>query len=314
MDSNYFLAQRKHDLMNDILNQIKQSYKNGDILTRLIFINVGIYFSIVTLQILFGLFTVIEVNEVNQVIEDYLSFPSNHLKQVPYRFHTIITHMFLHIEFSHIFSNMLMLYYLGKIFLSYFTPKKFLGLYILGGLVGLLLLELIVGVSPKHVDPIPAYGASAAVMAIVIAICTYVPKIEVRPFGLFSVKLMYVGIGLFLLDYLFLMKENTGGHIAHLGGAGTGYFFATAQKKGKDITKGINYIISKIVNLFKVRSKMKVVYSQDSVQKMSDDEYNKSKSYSQKEIDKILDKISASGYESLSKKEKKDLYNFSNKK
>ena len=154
----------------------------------------------------------------------------------------------------------------------------------------------------------------SAVMAIVIAICTYVPKTEVRPFGLFSIKLMYLGIGIFLLDYLFLMKENTGGHIAHLGGAGTGYFFATAQKKGKDITKGINYIISSIVNLFKVKSKMKVVYSQDNVQKMSDDEYNKNKSYSQKEIDRILDKISASGYDSLSKKEKKDLYNFSNKK
>jgi membrane associated rhomboid family serine protease len=300
--------------MKDIFNQLKQSFKNGDILTRMIFINVGVYFTIVTFQIVFVLFVGYEIEDVNNIVRDFLAFPNNNLNQIPFRLHTIITHMFMHIEFMHIVPNMMMLYYLGKFFLSYFTPKKFLGLYFLGGFSGLILAELIIQISPKYVYHSFGYGASAAVMTIVIAICTYIPKAEIRPFGLFSVKLVYVGIGLFLLDYLFLMKENTGGHIAHIGGAATGYLFATSQKKGKDITTGINYVISGIVNLFKPRSKMKVVHSQESVQNMTDDEYSKSKSYSQKEIDKILDKISASGYESLSKQEKKDLYNFSNNK
>ncbi len=300
--------------MKDIINQIKQSYKAGDILTRLIFINVGVFFSIKTVQIIFGLFTIIEVHEVNDAIYKYLAFPSNNLEAALFRFHTVITHMFLHLGFRHIFYNMLSLYFLGRIFLSYFTPKKFLGLYLLGGFAGLILLEVILKISPKDQLSLPAHGASAAVMTIVIGICAYVPKVEVRPFGLFPIKLMYVGMVYFLLDYLFLMEANTGGHIAHIGGAITGYIFATSEKKGKDITKGMNSVISGIVNLFKRKSKLKVVHSQKNVQNMTDDEYNENKKYTQKEIDKILDKISASGYESLSKQEKKDLYNFSNNK
>ena len=300
--------------MVDILNQIKQSYKNGDILTRLIFVNVGIYLSIVAFRTIFGLFTTVSVRQFDDTVVEYLGAPYNDFTQLIYKFYTIITHMFLHIEFYHILSNMILLYFLGRIFLSYFTPKRLLGLYFLGGLMGITLLEVILAISPNFPNSSYAYGASAAVTAIVLGICLHAPKVEVRIFGIIPVKLLWLGIGIVLLDFIRMMDGNTGGHIAHIGGALAGYLFASAEKQGKDITKSINSVISSIVNLFKHKSKMKVVYSQENVKNMTDDEYNKNKVYTQKEIDKILDKISASGYESLTKKEKKDLYNFSKNK
>jgi len=300
--------------MNDIINQIKQSFKKGDILTRLIIVNAGVYLSIVALRIIFGLFTSISVDEIDTFTVEYLGVPTNNLTELVFKFYTLITHLFLHIEFNHILSNMILLYFLGKIFLSYFTPKKLLALYLLGGFIGIGLLEIISFISPKFQEENYAYGASAAVMAIVVGVCTHAPKSEVRLFGILPVKLMWLGTGIVLLDFINMMDGNTGGHIAHIGGAITGYYFATAHKKGKDVTKGINTVITKVVSFLQPGSKMKVVHSQENVRKMSDDQYNKNRRASQKEIDKILDKISASGYASLSKQEKADLFKFSNKK
>jgi|TARA_B100000795_G_scaffold230141_1_gene187490 membrane associated rhomboid family serine protease len=300
--------------MTDIINQIKQSFKNGDILTRLIFVNVGVYLFIVAVRIIFGLFTSIEVGEIDGFSVKYLGVPTNNLTELIFKFHTLITHLFLHITFNHILSNMILLYFLGKIFLSYFTPKKLLGLYFLGGFIGIGLLEIISIISPKFQEANYAYGASAAVMAIVVGVCAHAPKSEVRLFGILPIKLMWLGAGIVLLDFVNMMDENTGGHIAHIGGAITGYYFAKSHSQGKDITKGINTIISKIVSIFKPGRRMKVVHSQENVRNMSDEEYNKSKKANQEEIDKILDKISASGYASLSKQEKENLFKFSNRK
>lgn len=299
--------------MNDIVNQIKQSFKNGDLLTKLVFINIGTYLSIVFLRIIFGLFTSITVLQLDNTIVKYLGAPYNNWNELLLKAHTIVTHMFLHIEFNHILSNMILLYFLGKIFLSYFTPKKLLGLYLLGGFIGIGLLEIILFISPNFQESHYAYGASAAVLAIVVATCAHAPNSEVRLFGILPIKLLWLGAGIVLLDLVKMMDGNTGGHIAHIGGALTGYFFATAHKNGKDITKGINNLIDRLVKLFEPRSKLKVVHSQENVRSMSDEDYNKNKKASQEHIDKILDKISVSGYTSLSKQEKEDLFKFSNK-
>jgi hypothetical protein len=208
---------------------------------------------------------------------------------------------------------MLLLYFLGRLFLNYFSSKQLLGLYVLGGLIGAFFLLLIVNISPYFKTEVSAIGASAAVMAIAIATTTYAPKTNVFLFGMFKVQLQWIGLALVISDFLYFYDGNTGGHIAHLGGAATGFWFTNNIKKGTDITKGINAIIDKLVGLFKPKSKLKVEYSKNA-RNLSDEDYNYYRNATQEEIDTILDKISSSGYDSLSKKEKEILFKHSNKK
>lgn len=299
--------------MNPLVTEIKSRYTKGDISMKLIFVNVGIHLSILISAIVIALFSNFEMLEIHEDISSFLILPVNDSANLLFKPHTLITHMFMHGGIGHLLLNMVMLYFMGKLFLSYFTSKNLFGLYLLGGLVGAIILLTIATISPKMQYTSSASGASAAIMAITIAVCAYAPKSEVRLFGIYAVKLMWIGVVVVFMDIIDLLDENTGGHIAHLGGAATGYFFATSKKKGIDITAGINRIIDKISVFFKRDPKMKVVHSQEKVRKMSDEEYNSSKQTSQKEIDKILDKISASGYDSLSKTEKEMLFKYSSK-
>lgn len=298
--------------MNPIVNEIKSRFQKGDILTRLIILNGIVFLASVFIIGIIGLFSNYTPSQIENELLDIFATPVNNLDKLPFRFYTIVTSMFFHLSLSHILGNMLMLYFLGKVFLSYFSSRNLLGLYILGGLIGIVSLILIAEVSPK-INVNYGLGASAGIMAIVVGICAYAPNSEIRLFGVFPLKMMYLGIGIVLLDFIFLLQENTGGHIAHIGGAFTGLYFSMYFKKGRDITKGINRIIDKLSGLFKRRSNLKVVHSQEKVRRMSDEDYNASQKTTQAEIDIILDKISASGYESLNKTEKEILFKYSNK-
>lgn len=298
--------------MNPIINEIKSRFQKGDILTRLIILNVSIFIIVILLVGLIGLFSQYSGSDIQEVIKDFLATPINNTSKLIYRPHTLITNMFLHFDLSHILGNMLMLYFLGKIFLSYFSQKNLLGLYVLGGIIGISTLLIVAELSTK-IPSIPGYGASAGIMAIVVGICSYAPNSEIRLFGILPVKLMWLGFGIVLLDFIFLLDPNTGGHVGHIGGAATGLIFSIQYKKGKDITKTINRIIDRLSGLFSRGSKLKVVHSQEKVRRMSDEDYNATQKTTQAEIDILLDKISASGYESLTKKEKEILFKYSNK-
>lgn len=298
--------------MNPVIQEIKSRFQKGDILTRLIILNGIVFLASVLIVGLVGLFTHYSASEIEYFFTDAFATPLNDLNQLIYRPHTLITSMFFHLSLGHILGNMLMLYFLGKIFLSYFSSRNLLGLYIIGGLVGIISLIFIAELSPKINAPF-AYGASAGIMAIVVGICAYAPNSEIRLYGILPVKLMWLGVGIVLLDFIFLLDPNTGGHVAHIGGAATGLLFSMQYKKGKDITKTINRIIDTLSGLFSKRSNLKVVHSQEKVRKMSDEDYNASQKTTQAEIDLLLDKISASGYESLTKKEKEILFKYSNK-
>lgn len=299
--------------MSSIVDDLKYRFKSGDILTRLIFINVGIYLIFVVLNIFTGLFSASGQSAlVHDILYPFLSLNSNILSTL-FKPWTLITHQFIHsMSPWHIIGNMMLLYFLGKIFLNYFSQKQLLALYLMGGLMGAFSLLLLVNLSPYFQSEISAIGASAAVMAVAIAVTAYSPKTPIYLFGMFKVQLQWIGLALVISDFLFFYDGNTGGHIAHLGGALTGFWFANSIRKGKDITKGINTIIDRIVGLFKAKSKLKVEYSK-SARDLSDEDYNYYKNATQEEIDAILDKISSSGYESLSKKEKEMLFKHSNK-
>jgi membrane associated rhomboid family serine protease len=229
---------------------------------------------------------------------------------------TLFTYMFLHFNFLHILFNLIWLFLFGRIFLRYLNEKQMLSTYILGGLSGAFLFIFFYNVFPgliPYVEQSEMLGASAGVMAIAMGICFYVPNFTVYVPLIGPVKLKYIAVFFIITDILQIASYNAGGHIAHLGGVIYGYFFVQQYRKGKDLGKGLNSLLNSITSLFTIRKKrMKVSYKR-SARNMTDMEYNRSKAQIQEEVDRILDKIAKSGYDSLTKSEKETLFKMSNK-
>ncbi|THV60343.1 rhomboid family intramembrane serine protease [Flagellimonas alvinocaridis] len=222
---------------------------------------------------------------------------------------SLVTYSFFHAGLGHIFWNMLMLYFTGRIFLNLFDGQRFLNVYFLGVIVGGIVFLLSYNIFPTLLDANTALiGASAGVTAVLIFICAYIPNQEVRII-FFNVKLWYVGVFFVLVDLIQIpYGGNVGGRLAHLGGAFLGYIYARQLLNGKDIGDGFTRFVEAIAQLFKPKEKkanMKTVYRKNASGNKTMD-YDKAAK--QKKIDTILDKISKSGYESLSKEEKDFLF------
>ncbi|WP_224490041.1 rhomboid family protein [Robertkochia flava] len=219
---------------------------------------------------------------------------------------SLVTYAFFHGGFMHIFWNMLLLYFSGRIFLNLFSNKTFVNVYFLGAIVGGMVFLLSYNIFPAFSGiKTSLIGASAAVMAVLLFVCTYLPNQEVRVI-FFNVKLWYIGVFVVLLDLIQLPMGNSGGHLAHLGGELLGFLYARKLMEGKDIGEGFGSLVDKMGDAFsrKRKSPLKTVHRS---KKMSRDERPDQQEY-QKHIDAILDKISKSGYESLSKEEKDFLF------
>ncbi len=285
-----------------IFDEIKETFKHGSMLTRLIYINLGVFLIVKIVDAFVGLFAIGTEN----VLIQWLAVPAD-LSILLYKPWTVFTYMFLHQGFIHILFNLLWLFWFGKIFLEYLTGKQLLNVYLLGGLAGAALYILSFNVFPAFSDAIPfsiALGASAAVLAIVVATAVYVPDYTVHLMFLGTVKLKYIALVSVILDIVFLMDGNAGGHIAHMGGALFGYFYIKQLRKGKDISKGFGKTLDSIFSLFKPKNNLKVTYKRGE----TDIDYKQRKNIQQKEVDKILEKIAKSGYDSLSKNEKDILF------
>ena len=295
--------------MADLIDTLKHKYRTGSVITRLIFINALVFIAIKILGVFITLFNIQAVDLVS-----FLGVPS-YIPLLVNRFWTLITYMFVHEGFLHLLFNMLWLYWFGQIFLQYFTGRSLGSLYVLGGLAGAILYVVAFNTIPYYTDMGSGWmiGASAAVMAIVMGAAFYRPDVELSLLFLGRIKIVYIAIFAFVLDFLSLGDPtNPGGHVAHIGGALLGYLFAVQYKKGKDITHWMSRLIDWFVGLFKPRrnrSKMKVEYSRNE----TDWEYNKRKKSEQEAIDAILDKLKQSGYSSLSSEEKKRLFDASKK-
>ena len=292
--------------MDSILNNLKQEFKQGTILNKLIYINVGIFllFSIL------GVFSFMFQFDLSPILNRlYLPAENSKLLNQPWAF---ITYMFLHNGFLHLLFNMVWLHFAGKIFLQYLSPKQLLSTYILGGISGGLLFIIAYNYIPAlaiYTQNAQALGASAAVLAIVVAIATYTPNYSVRFPFIGIVKLKHIAIFSVALDVLSIPKGNAGGHIAHLGGALFGYLYIKQLQKGNDYSIGFTTWLNSLSNLFKPKSKLKTVHKRPK----TDKQFNTEKSAQQKAVDLVLEKISKSGYESLSKEEKATLFSASKK-
>ncbi len=294
-----------------IIDEIKNSFKSGGLLIKLIYINIGIFSLVKLFDILFFFFN---QSGSGDFFLEWLAVPADFSRLI-IRPWTLISYMFLHLGFIHILFNLLWLFSFGKLFLAYLPEKKLLNIYLLGGISGALLYILCYNIFPifdSTREISVAFGASASVMAIVVAVSTYAPNhiVYVPFFG--NVKIKYIAIVFIITDLLLIYNKssNIGGHIAHLGGAFFGFYYINRLRKGHNITLKFDKIVDSFLGLFKKRSHLKVKYKKAE----SDMDYNARKASEQKEIDKILEKIAKSGYDSLSSEEKEKLFKMSNKK
>lgn len=288
-------------------DDLKRTFRQRGTLTQLIMINVGVFLFLKVLGVFFFLF---KQENLEQLVLSYLALPADPalILKKPW---TIISYMFLHYDFFHILFNMLWLYWFGKIFLEYLNPKKLISVYLIGGFAGGLVYVLAFNLFPAFQESLSqsvALGASAAVLAIVVAISFYVPDYTIQLLFLGPVKLKYIALVTIFIDIVSIPSGNAGGHLAHLGGAFFGFLYATQLRQGKDTSKGFSRLMDNLFSLFKRRPEMKVKYKRPSGKPETDLEYNARRAAEQRSIDQILDKIARNGYEGLSKEEKETLF------
>jgi membrane associated rhomboid family serine protease len=221
---------------------------------------------------------------------------------------TIITYMFYHEEFFHFLFNILNLYWFGTIFLMYFNEKQLVSIYLLGGIAGGIAYFLMYNLFPAVFPPAILMGASASIIAIMIAVAFYAPNFRINLLFIGEVKLIYIGVFSIIIFTIQISSGNPGGNLAHLGGAFFGYLWESQFKRGRDFISGFTQVLDSIFILFR-RPKLKVSHKRP----MDDYDYNKVKLSNQKEVDRILDKISKHGYERLTKEEKDILFRMGNK-
>lgn len=292
--------------MTSLSQDIKDKLKRLNVLEKIIVVNVAVYF--------FGLILGLVLNYQNNVSLSWLELPSDFgifiLK--PW---AIITYAFAHYDFFHILFNMLWLYIIGQWFLNMFSPKLALNVYFLGAICGGLLFMVGYNLFPSAFGKAYLVGASASVRALLIFLCAYMPNREIRFFTI-GLKFWYFGAAIVVFDVIGVFSGindpilgNSGGNLAHLGGALLGYFYAKQLFKGNDIGKGFEKLMDAFVGFFKFskKSPLKTVHKKKNKMggytKADFDEFN-----SQKKIDVILDKISKSGYDSLTAEEKEFLF------
>jgi len=271
--------------------------RSGNRLNLLIGINIIVFLAInIPAVIEFMLTGPGHLSIVALFAEKYINLPAN-LHVLPYRFWTPVSYMFMHAGILHILFNMLWLYWMGQIFEEYLGNKRTIGLYLMGGLAGALFYILAFNLLPGFTSINAAQdstivGASASVMAIVVATATLLPDYTISLILFGPVKLKWLVFVILVIDFLGIAGGNAGGEIAHLGGALMGFVYIKQLQKGHDWVGGI-------AKLFKPKPKLKVV--SNNMGKNAPD-YPR-----QEDIDRILDKISQSGYNSLSKQEREIL-------
>lgn len=274
-----------------IISEIKESYRDNGVTVKLIYINIGIFILLRLIDIfaLTGMFP-------QGSLLTWVGMPT-HAQELLFRPWTIMTYMFSHYDFIHIIFNLLCLHWFGRLFNSLFGQHLVLRTYIIGGLVGALFC--LVGAAILPVGRI-MIGASASILALLMAVAVYAPNQSVSVVFVGNIKLKYYALVFVVIDIISIPGlVNAGGHIAHLGGALAGALLALWWKQNGVPQQG------KPFRLWRKRPKMKVVYRRP----LTDMEYNAAKVDNAREIDRILDKIKSSGYDSLTKEERQKLFN-----
>lgn len=281
-----------------IIDDLKLQYKTGGIALQLIFWNIGIAVVLLLLQ------AFLPVLHAQIMYWLQLSSLPSELVFKPW---TLISYAFVHANFLHLLFNLLILNFASRLFLTFFTQKQFFGLYILSAIFAGLVF---VGAFFLLGIPAPLIGASAAIMAIVFASATYAPMYQLRLLLIGNVKLWHIAGVFLILDLVQLPANNMGGHIAHLGGAFFGFLYIKLLQNGTDLSLIVTRVLDFFANLFKQKNStpFKKVHRNPIKPQQKTASKIVTKDKTQQQIDEILDKISQSGYDSLTKEEKEFLF------
>ena len=269
---------------NGFVSDLRRRFGQGDIVMRLLYINVAAFLVVSFCNILLVLF-----NASPLLWSRYLELPAS-VGQFVCQPWSLFTYMFMHAGLLHILFNMLWLYWFGRLFLLRFSSRHLRGVYVLGGVCGGLLYMLAYNVFPYFADRLSgAYlvGASASVLAIAVATAVRMPDYQIRLLFIGTIRLKYVAILVVVLDLLFMTSDNAGGHIAHIGGALAGWWFAAGLTRGYDITRWINVVFDFFGGKYferKTPPKIKVHYSE----RQNDYDFNARKKAQSDEIDRKI--------------------------
>jgi membrane associated rhomboid family serine protease len=293
-----------------LIDDLRMQWRSGGALKRLLLLNVGVFVllilgSVLAIPLLSDGRTAPGLRQ--RIASEWLAAPSD-LRHLLLRPWTVVTYMFTHTGLGHIFWNLVLLWFAGRRFEDLLGGARLVGTYVLGGLFGLLLFIVAeqVGATPGVRLP-TVMGASAGVMAVLVGIATYRPTMEVHLLLIGPVKLMYIAAVLVLLDLMGIGSHDGVAHAAHMGGALYGYLAAMGLKRGTDTSLGFTRGLERLAGVFR-RRKPRMRVAHGSGRGRSDAQHNAAKRDQQARVDAILDKISRSGYDSLSKEEKDFLF------
>ena len=286
--------------MASIIDDLKSQYKFGGITQRLIYWNIGCF---LVSYVFFGL---LKYASINIDFLQYVSLSSNPMDLL-WKPWSIISYAFFHSDIFHIFFNLIILNFSGQLFLTFFNQKQLVGLYLLSAV-----FSGVVFVISFYVMNIisPVVGASAAIMAILVASTTYSPLMNVRLLLVGNVKLWHITVVIVLIDLMQIQSDNSGGHIAHLAGAFFGFIYIKLLENGTDLSKIVSNLLDFFVNLFSKSSSTPFKKVHKNYKKAEPKTTSRIvvKDKTQQQIDEILDKISRSGYDCLTQEEKEFLF------
>ncbi|KLT66148.1 rhomboid family intramembrane serine protease [Pedobacter sp. BMA] len=279
--------------MNNTVRDLKfKIFQSGNPL----FFYIGINVIIFLITSVIGVFIFLGQSgfSMDQFINQYIGLPAS-ISRLPERFYTVLTYMFFHDGILHVLFNMLGLFWFGSIFMNFLNSRQFHFVYLAGGIFGGLFAVAVLNIFPVYsggLAMVSIVGASAAVNAIIFAAATLVPNYSLMLLFLGEVKIKWIALVYFFLDFLAVGSINAGGSLAHIGGALLGFLFIKSLQSGRDWSK-----------IFEKKPKLRVVKNEKPPVKKQD-----FKGVSQQEIDSILDKISTSGYDKLTASEKEKLF------
>ncbi|MBO9637466.1 MAG: rhomboid family intramembrane serine protease [Siphonobacter aquaeclarae] len=300
--------------MSGFIDDIKEAFSRRDNgLIQLILINVFVFLGLLVLQVSFSLSG---KESYYTLVLDQLALKPNpaHLLYKPW---TLLTYCFVHQNILHILFNMLFLFWFGQLVQEYLGSRRLVSLYMLGGVVGGLTFAALYNLVPlyRHWLDMPNVGASGAVYAVMLGAATLLPNYTFHVLIIGPVRIKYIAAFFVVVSFAQIPGSNAGGNITHLSGALFGYLYIRMLRRGTDLGQPVEAVLDFFKRLFsrEPRPRMKVKYRSQTRTTYTAYSTTAEEFPDDDEIDAILDKISKSGYESLTREEKQKLYKASQK-
>ncbi|PWH86565.1 rhomboid family intramembrane serine protease [Brumimicrobium oceani] len=297
-------------------DEVKYQWKHGGMLIKLIGVNLAV-FLVINILLVFGSLSVTNgaSNPLANFVYNFFTLRGDIMGFLTHPW-GIFTSIFSHFDFLHIAFNMLFLYFISRFFLMYFSNQRLLYTYILGGIMGGIFQIAAYSLFPAlRGTETFVVGASGAVNAIFMAAAFYRPMAVVHLFGIIKVKMIYLAGIFILMDLLQMGGSDNVAHFAHLGGAAFGILSIRNINSKNNVINFTRVTVENLKASFNGKPKMRAqkggkagATSSSKTQRQTDEQYNLDKKQKQAQIDAILDKISKSGYDSLTKKEKQVLF------